>query len=67
VAGTRSWSPGEEGAERLDVDRCKPSELIIHRHPFGSPNDERKPAGGLRAPEAWVQDVESISAERYFT
>jgi excisionase family DNA binding protein len=69
LAGS-SWHaqllPGEDGAERMDVDRFKPSELIIHRHPFGSRNDVRESAGDLPAPEAWVQDVETIAAEHYF-
>jgi hypothetical protein len=58
---------GDEGAERLDVDRFKPRNLSIHRHPFGSPNEERIPAADLPAPEAWVNHVETISAEQYFS
>jgi hypothetical protein len=53
---------GDRGAERLDVDRTKPTELIIHRHPFGSSNEVRKPERDLRSPEAWVLDIEQLSA-----
>jgi hypothetical protein len=57
--------PGEQGTERIDVDRRKPTELM-RRHPFGSPNDERKPERNLYAPEAWLTHVEELSANLYF-
>lgn len=70
IAGS-SWhaqlESGDEKAERLDVDRFKPRNLTIHRHPFGSSNDERVPAADVPAPEAWVNHVETISAEHYFS
>ena len=65
-----SWhaqlGPGEQGAERMDVDRRKPADLILHRHPFGSPNDEREPERDMDAPEAWITHVEGLSANLYF-
>jgi hypothetical protein len=65
-----SWhaqlEPGEAGAERLDVDRFKPAGLTIHRHPLGSPNDERTPERAVPAPEAWVTQIETLSADLYF-
>jgi hypothetical protein len=59
--------PGGQGAERLDVDRLKRRELTIHRHPFGSSNDERTPRHDLPAPEGWIRDIETLSADRYFS
>jgi hypothetical protein len=54
-----------EDAERLDVDRSKPRRLIIHRHPYGQPNEVREPARRLAAPERWLQEVEEIVFQRY--
>lgn len=52
----------ESGAERLDVDRAKSRRLMIHRHPFGRPNDVREPDAPLLAPEAWMVRVEECAA-----
>ncbi len=56
---------GAKGAERLDVDRSKPRELWVHRHPFGQPNDVRLPAAPLKHPDAWVLRVEELIAAYY--
>jgi hypothetical protein len=48
------------GADRLDVDRRKPRELMVHRHPLGEPNDSRVPAAPLVAPERWIEHVEAL-------
>jgi hypothetical protein len=54
----------EEGAdrfaERLDVDRTKPADLKIHRHPFGAPNATRIPESNLVAPDVWLEGVELL-------
>jgi hypothetical protein len=47
---------GAFGAERFDVDRSKPPQLVIHRHPFGEPNDVRVPDNAL-APRHWLDRV----------
>jgi hypothetical protein len=65
-----SWNAQVDGnlpedAERLDVDRSKPGRLMIHRHPYGEPNEVRVPAKHLAAPERWVQEVEEIVFQRY--
>jgi hypothetical protein len=65
-----SWNAQVDGerpedAERLDVDRSKPRRLIIHRHPYGQPNEVREPAQPLAAPERWLQEVEEIVFQRY--
>lgn len=57
---------GEEGAERLDVDRDKPAPLKIHRHPLGRPGDDRQSEATLPAPEAWILRVEHLCAELFF-
>jgi hypothetical protein len=54
-----------EDAERLDVDRSKPFDLTIHRHPYGRPNEVREPAQRMAAPERWVQEVEEIVFQHY--
>lgn len=54
------FETGDIGAERLDVDRRKPAELVVHRHPLGEPNARREPAATLSAPEAWIERVEAI-------
>jgi hypothetical protein len=54
-----------EDAERLDVDRAKQRDLLIHRHPFGQPNEVREPARVLPAPERWVREIEEIVFRRY--
>jgi hypothetical protein len=51
---------GATGAERLDLDRRKRPELMIHRHPLGEPNDRRVPASPLVAPERWIEHVEAL-------
>ena len=51
---------GTEGAERLDVDRRKPTDLFVHRHPFGEPNERRVPAAPLVAPERWIEEIELL-------
>jgi hypothetical protein len=56
---------GAEGAERLDVDRSKPPELWVHRHPLGQPNDIRVPAAPLKHPDAWVLHIEELVATHY--
>lgn len=56
---------GDEGSERLDVDRTKGSGLRVHRHPLGEPNHVREPAAPLKHPDAWVQHLEELIAERY--
>jgi hypothetical protein len=56
---------GATGAERLDVDRRKPRELMVHRHPFGEPNERREPAAPLIAPERWVEHVEALILDRF--
>jgi hypothetical protein len=56
---------GDEGSERLDVDRTKSQELWVHRHPLGEPNQIREPAAPLKHPDAWVQHVEELIAEHY--
>jgi hypothetical protein len=61
-----SWhaqiAEGDQGAERSDVDRSKGPRLIVHRHPFGEPNDTRTPLAGLILPTEWIRDVETIAA-----
>lgn len=56
-----------ELAERLDVDpkkaRSDPS-LLVHRHPLGSPNDDRRPIDALAEPSAWIEDVELLVLQR---
>jgi hypothetical protein len=54
-----------EDAERLDVDRAKPRELQIHRHPFGQPNEVREQVLALPAPERWVLEVEELVFRRF--
>jgi hypothetical protein len=54
-----------EDAERLDVDRAKPRELLLHRHPFGSPNEVREPVAVLPAPERWVLEIEELVFRRF--
>jgi len=56
---------GDEGSERLDVDRTKSPDLRVHRHPLGEPNRIREPAAPLKHPDAWVQYVEQLVAKRY--
>lgn len=56
---------GDEGSERLDVDRNKSSDLWVHRHPLGQPNDVRDPAAPLKHPDAWVKHLEDLVAEHY--
>src|SRR4051794_34243585 len=56
---------GETGAERLDVDRRKPSHLIIHRHPLGAVNGVREPAAPLIHPDKWVEHIEHLIADFY--
>jgi hypothetical protein len=60
LGGTRP-----EDAERLDVDRAKPRELLIHRHPFGQPNEVREHVLVLPAPERWVLEVEELVFRRF--
>jgi hypothetical protein len=65
-----SWNAQVDGerpedAERLDVDRSKPRRLIIHRHPYGQPNEVREPAQQLAASERWLQEVEEIVYQRH--
>ena len=52
-------APGSVGAERLDVDRTKPGELVVHRHPLGAPNDVREAAQWQR-PETWVRRIDRL-------
>ncbi len=55
---------GEEiGAMRLDVDRRKKPELVVHEHPFGRPNHVRVPAAPLVSPERWIHEVEVVIAD----
>ncbi|MGC9222021.1 MAG: hypothetical protein ACP5H2_11855 [Solirubrobacteraceae bacterium] len=56
---------GDEGGERLDVDRTHRRELWIRRHPLGEPNDVRLPASRLKHPNAWLQHLEEVIAEHY--
>jgi hypothetical protein len=63
---------GATGAERFDVDRRKPPELFVHRHPLGELNERREPAAPLMAPERWIEHVEGlildlVEAEQYST
>lgn len=51
---------GDVGAERIDLQRAKPRPLIIHRHPFGEPNEVRVPAAPLLVPARWVAHVERL-------
>jgi len=50
---------GDVGAERLDVDRTKPRDLLIHRHPLGETNEVRERAQRQR-PETWLGHVENL-------
>ncbi len=54
-----------EDAERLDVDRTKPRELLLHRHPFGFPNGVREPVPVLPAPDRWVLEIEELVFRRF--
>jgi hypothetical protein len=54
-----------EDAERLDVDRAKQRELLIHRHPFGQPNLVREQVPVLPAPERWVREIEELVFRRF--
>lgn len=54
-----------EDAERLDVDRAKQRELLIHRHPFGLPNEVRERVPVLPAPERWVLEIEELVFRRF--
>lgn len=56
---------GDEGGERLDVDRTKSRDLWIHRHPLGHPNHVRQQAAQLKHPDAWVQHLEELIAAHY--
>jgi len=56
-----------EDAERLDVDRSKQRDLMIHRHPHEQPNDVRERLRVLPAPERWVYEIEEIIFLRYIT
>jgi hypothetical protein len=49
-------------AERLDIDRRKPSRLMRHRHPYGSPNAVRE-ATLIATPAAWLAHVETVIAQ----
>lgn len=53
-------------AERLDIDRTKPAELMRHRHPYGSSNDVRQ-ATTISTPEAWLLQIETTVALHYDT
>ncbi len=50
---------GAERAERLDVERFKPADLMRHRHPLGSPNHVREQTA-IATPEAWLLHVETV-------
>lgn len=54
-----------EDAERLDVDRAKQRDLLIHRHPFGQPNMVREQVPVLPAPERWVLEIEELLFRRF--
>jgi hypothetical protein len=54
-----------EDAERLDVDRAKQRDLMIHHHPYGQPNEVREQVRVLPAPERWVREIEEIIFQRY--
>lgn len=56
-----------EDADRLDVDRSKPTGLMVHRHPHGHPNAARRSARHLAAPERWLQEVEEIVYQHHVT
>lgn len=50
--------PGAPGAERLDVvPEPDASHPRVHRHPYGSPNDVRRPSD-LPPPGAWLYSVD---------
>jgi hypothetical protein len=55
-----------EDAERLDVDRSKSRQLVVHRHPYGRPNAVRQPSP-FPSPERWLQDVEEIIFKHYYS
>jgi hypothetical protein len=54
-----------EDTERLDVDRAKPRDLLIHRHPFGQPNEVRERVRVLSAPERWMREIDELIFQRY--
>jgi hypothetical protein len=68
---TASWhaqivaNQGDGGSERLDVDRTKSTDLWVHRHLLGEPNEVRQRAAPLKHPNAWVQHIERLIAEHY--
>lgn len=58
-------SSGDVGAMRLDVDRRKEPELVIHEHPLGQPNHVRVAAAPLVSPERWIHHVEAVILDLY--
>ncbi|MBF6619284.1 MAG: hypothetical protein ITG02_03530 [Patulibacter sp.] len=56
-----------ERAERLDVDPKKAradSSLLVHRHPLGHQNSDRRPADALPEPAVWIEHVEHLVYEQ---
>jgi hypothetical protein len=56
---------GDDGSERFEVDRTVHSELPLHRHPFGHPNDVRWAEPTVPAPEQWIQRVEDVAFQSF--
>ncbi len=51
---------------RLAIHRwiqAKTENLIIHNHPYGSPNETRESMPKLLAPEAWLQEIEQLISD----
>jgi len=53
-----------EDSERLDIDRSKADQVIVHRHPYGRPNAVRRPSA-FPSLERWLQSVEELVFERH--
>jgi len=50
----------DRGARRLDVDRRKRPELLIHEHPFGQSNGFRLAVPHLPEPSVWLTRLEGL-------
>jgi hypothetical protein len=52
-------------AERIDVDPRGGPHPLIHRHPYGRPNDVREPLEGVPPPAQLLNRVEEIVISAY--
>lgn len=64
-----SWHAQIGGADavhayRVDVDRAKPTPLMLHCHPHGHTNSVREPTA-ISTPAAWMWAVEEVVATLY--